>query len=437
MTIPMVERVFEKMQRKVNILMLLFSLIGGFIGFVAGEILLNNFYGDLPRMVIVGLYCGLLAFFIGLMCLIAEMINPRLNGPSWRQRYIGSSWKLLLPATLVMIFIVGLLLEMIYGLNIGGVKPVKDIVLVIDNSGSMRETDPNNSRYEAAKSLIGTMDGDKRVAVIEFNHKARLVQPFVSVKEPAMKEEVYNTIDTLEATDGSTDIGLALQESMKHIKEQNDAKRGTMVILLSDGFSEMDINTALAEYEQQGIAINTVGMSAINSEGSGLLNEIANITHGQFIDVDNVDNLSLVFKQIYDRIGDRTLVTERSGPMQDSNYYMALRIISFVLIGTAIGLSLGLVFDNRYLARSFGIGGSVAGLIAGFILEWGLSGHSPGDSVIRLLACFILSGIIALFTWIVPIKENGLLQEGRHRPGHAGVITERPNGRKQNSSKGF
>ncbi|WP_438348018.1 vWA domain-containing protein [Paenibacillus sp. FA6] len=425
------------MQRKVSMLMLLFSLIGGAIGFVAGEIILGNLEGELPRIVVVGLYCGLLAFFIGLFCLIAEMINPRLSGPSWRQRYVGSSWKLLVPATLIMLFTLGLLLEFVYGLNIGRVKPVKDIVLVIDNSGSMLETDPNDGRYEAAKSLIDIMDNDKRVAVIEFTHEARLIQPFVSVKDAAVKQEVYAKIDKLTATDGGTEIALALQEAMQHIKDQTQAKRGTMVILLSDGFSEMDVNTALADYVQQEIVINTVGMSVSNSEGAVLLQEIANRTNGQYTDVDNVDDLSFVFRHIYDRIGDRTLLTERTGPTQDSSYYMALRIISFILIGTAIGLSLGLIFDNRHLAKSFGIGGSVGGLIAGFVLEFGLSGQSPEDSMIRLLACLILAGIMAIFTWIVPIKENGLLQEGRQRPGHAGVIADGSHNRNKNSSKGF
>ncbi len=424
------------MQRKVNLLMLLFSVIGGAIGCVIGEVLLSRLYGELPSIVVVGLYIGVVALFIVLMCLIAEMIDPRLNGPSWRQRYVGTSWKLLVPASLVMLFMVGMILELLYGLNIGSVKPVKDIVLVIDNSGSMRETDPKDERYQAAKSLIGQMDSDKRVAVIEFSDGAQLIQPFVAVKDNATKSQVYMTIDSLETSDGGTDIARALEESMKHINDYKEISRGTMVILLSDGFSDMDLNTVLADYEQQGIVINTVGMSAVNSDGSRLLNDIANRTNGQFIDVDNVDNLSFAFQKIYDRIGNRTLITERTGPLHDSNYYSVFRIIAIMAIGAAIGLSLGLVFDNRHLARSFGIGGSVAGLIAGLVLEFGLTGHSMSDSMIRLLACLILAGIIAIFTLIVPIKENGRIQEGRHRPGHAGVITEGYE-RKKGSSKGF
>lgn len=424
------------MQRKINLLMLLFSLIGGVIGCVIGEVILGRYYGELPSIIVVGLYCGVVALCIVLMCLIAEMIDPRLNGPSWRQRYVSSSWKLLVPATLGLLFVLGLILELLYGLNIGNVKPVKDIVLVIDNSGSMRETDPNNGRYEAAKSLIGQMDKDKRVAIVEFSDDAKLVQPFVLVDSPAIKRQVSTTIDALEAGEGGTDIARALQESMLQINGTTYGERGTMVILLSDGFSDIDLNTELADYEQQGVVINTVGMSAVNSDGSRLLNEIANRTHGEFIDVDNVDNLSFAFQRLYDKIGDRTLITERTGSTQDNTYYAVLRIVSIILIGAAIGVSLGLVFDNRYLARSFGIGGSLAGILAGIVLEFGLSGQSPEDSLIRLLACLIIAGIIAIFTLVLPVKENGRIQEGRHRPGHAGVITD-GNERKKNSSKGF
>ncbi|AJS60967.1 vWA domain-containing protein [Paenibacillus sp. IHBB 10380] len=426
------------MQRKINLLLLLFSLIGGAIGFVIGELLLSNLYEDWPGMVVIGLYFGILAFFIGLFCLIAEMINPRLSGPSWRQRYMGASWKWLVPATLVAVFGLGLLFEFLYQINPGSVKSVQNIVLVIDNSGSMSETDPNDGRYTAAKSLVDKMDSKKQVAVVEFSDEAKLVQPFIQLKNQANKDEVYGTIDSLVTSDGGTNFKLALQESLKHIEEQQDPGRGTMVILLSDGFSEMDLSNDLAGYQQHNIVINTIGLSVVNGAGSGLLNEIALRTGGKYYDVTNADEISTIYQTIYNNIGDRTLVTERTGPTQDSTYYMVFRIVALTLIGLAIGLSLGLIFDNRYFARSFGTGGAVAGVLAGLLLEFGLSGQSPSDSITRLLACLILAGVIAIFTFIIPVKENGRIQEGGQRPGRAGVNSGRGlSGRDQGSSKGF
>ncbi|MFX3635780.1 MAG: VWA domain-containing protein [Candidatus Pristimantibacillus sp.] len=394
------------MERKINMLLVLFSLIGGAVGFAIGEVILGSLSEGWPRFVVVGLYFGVIALCIGLSCLIAELISPRLSGTSWRQRYTGLSWMLLVPATLVLLFVVGGLLQLVYGLSFGGVKEVKDIVLVIDNSGSMAETDPDNERLTAAKQLINKMESDKRVAVVQFSDTAELLQPFTNVRTQAEKDSVSAAIEALEPTDGGTNFTLALEESMKTIKEKVDSKRGTMVILLSDGFSESSIDEQIAAYQEQRIVVNTVGLSVVDARGSALLQQIANSTGGSYYDVTEANGLTLAFQNIYDTIDDRTLVTERTGANADSTTYTLLRLLSLLIIGAAIGVSLGLVFDNRFLAVSFGAGGIVGGLLAGFILDSGLSGHSFLDPFSRLTAVLVLAAIISLFTLIVPIKEN-------------------------------
>ncbi|USB33631.1 vWA domain-containing protein [Paenibacillus sp. YPG26] len=425
------------MQRKFNLLLTLFSLIGGVIGFAIGEWLLAELGGRWPNLLIIGLYFGILALSVGLSCLIAEMILPRLNGASWRQRYVGASWKLLVPATLVLLFVVSLALEFVYELNGGGVKQVKDIAMVIDSSGSMQQNDPKNDRYEAAKKLVDKMDGDKRVAVITFSDGANIVQPFVRVNDQAARANVKNAIESIPTTDGGTNIGLALTETMKHITDQSTGGQGTMVILLSDGVSSVDMESTLAEYKSRHVAVNTVGLNLVDSSGSNLLRTIAAQTGGSYSDVSNAGNLSFVFQQIYDNIGDRTLVTERTGPAADSTYYAIVRIAALLIIGVALGIALGLMFDNRYLARSFGIGGAVSGLLAGLILELGLSGHPYSDMLSRLSADVVLAAVITLFAWIVPVKEHHRASGGRLRAGQtggAGSFAGRP---KDTRSKGF
>ncbi|MFD0716420.1 VWA domain-containing protein [Paenibacillus sp. GCM10027626] len=405
------------MQRKINVLLLLFSLIGGAIGFAVGEVMLGALLGNWPRFIVVGLYFGVLALCIGLSCLIAEMIVPRLNGSSWRQRYSGLSWKLLVPATLVLLFVVGGLLQLIYGLHFSGAKQVKDIVLVIDNSGSMLENDPDNERYTAAKQLINNMDSGKQVAVVVFSSTAELLQPFVSLSTQA-KKSVNAAIDALEPTDGGTDFSLALAETMKSIEGRKNADRGTMVMLLSDGFSESDINQQIAAYKEKQIAVNTVGLSVADAKGSALLKQIADSTGGSYYDVSEASGLTLVFQNIYDKLDSRTLLTERTDAIADSTFYMLLRILSLGIIGIAVGVSLGLLFDNRFLAVSFGAGGIVGGLLAGYILDNGLSGHAFTDGVSRFVAALVLAAIIGLFTLIVPISENnGTKPRGGGRKG--------------------
>ncbi|MGM1050200.1 MAG: vWA domain-containing protein [Bacillota bacterium] len=426
------------MQRKVNWLMVLFSLIGGAIGWGIGEWLLNSLRGEWPEFVVSGLYFGVISLCVGLACLIAEMISPRLNGPSWRQRYTGTSWLVLVPATLVMLFIAGLALEAAYQFEPGNVKSVKNIVLAIDNSGSMEQTDPNQDRYKAAKRMIEEMDSDKQVAVFVFNDSVDLLQPFVQLEDQDVKNQLFAKIDAIQPTQGGTDIGLSLSEAMKHIKDHQDTERGTMVVLLSDGFSEVDTNAMLADYKAQHIGVHTIGLSQVDAQGSGLLRQIAEETGGQYYDVSDANELSFVFEQIYSSIGERTLVTERSGPLKNSTYYMVLHIIAVALIGTMLGLALGLVFDNRYLAKSFAIGGATAGLLAGFLLEAGLSGSPFTDGLVRLGADLVLAGVITLFSFVVPIRENQRQRGGRRHRGAAESEVSSLSGRQSDrSSRGF
>ncbi len=393
------------MQRKINLLLLLFSLIGGAIGFFAGELVLDKLADGWPRFVVVGLYFGIVALFIGLFSLLAELLSPRLNGQSWRQRYTGLSWKLLVPATLALLFVVGGLVQLVYGLQFG-LKPVKDIVLAIDNSGSMLETDPEDERFAAARQLVGHMESDKRAAIVVFNDTAQLVEPFVGMSGQDGRDRLNAALDGLAAPDGGTNFAEALGVAMTTIEAVGDKQRGKMVILLSDGFSDSDLEQQIANYQAQNVVVNTVGLNVTNSGGASLLQQIAESTGGSYYDVAEAGDLSLVFQNIYNNLDKQTLLTERTGKLADSKFYLFLRVLSLAIIGAAIGLSLGLVFDNRYLALSFGSGGAFGGLLAGFILDAGLAGSALSDGLTRLVAILVLAALIALFTLIVPIKDN-------------------------------
>lgn len=405
------------MQRKFNPLLLLFSLLGGGIGFILGEVALHQLLDTWPRIIVIGLYFGIVALSIGLACLLAELITPKLNGLSWKQRYSDVSWKWLVPATLVLLFGAGTLLEWGHQFNPSGSRQVRDIVLVIDNSGSMMVTDPDRQRLQAAKNLVEQMDRRNRVGVILFNVDATILQPLTEVGTDAQKQAVNTKLDEITDTMEGTDIGLALSETLLHIQEQGDADGGTMVILLSDGDSAVDVPNVLAPYVERGIAVNTVGLALTEPSGVALLQNIAQTTGGTYTDVARADTLSAVFSEIFERsVGDRTLVTERSGQMGESTFLAIYRVAALAIVGVVLGLALGLVFDNRFLARNFAIGGGLGGVLAGLVLEQGLSGSAIGDPLIRLMAMLLLSGILALFMFVLPVSESTRRNSG-HAPG--------------------
>ncbi|MCL6459436.1 MAG: VWA domain-containing protein [Gorillibacterium sp.] len=413
-------------RRKVNGLLFLFSLIGGAAGFAAGEVLLNRQEGSMSNILLMACYFGLLGLLTGLMCLLAEMISPQLNGHGWRLRYASTGWKLLVPAAFIMLLAAGALFQTVYGMGLGGRKPAEDIVLVIDKSSSMNETDPGRESVRAAEELINRMDAGKRAAVVLFNEQPELLQPLTNLTTQAEKDQVNTRLDGY-TPNGQTDIARALTLALTQLDSVSSGRKG-MVILISDGYSEVQVEQAVQPFRQKGIAIHTVGMNATSKDATHLLKQLADETQGSYHRIDNATEISGVFTKIYELNRGWHLMGERSGTDEGSYYYLTLRILFLALLGALMGLSLGIIFDNRHLAKSFTIGGAVAGMLAGALLEaWMRMGVAPAFG--RLLADLTLAAVLALSTLLIPIKEpgsqtgsNSLYRSGKNPSGGLGKV---------------
>ncbi|MFD0679177.1 MULTISPECIES: vWA domain-containing protein [unclassified Paenibacillus] len=392
-------------QRKWNGLLTVWSVIGGFIGFIIGEIMLAEWEGTMHETLLMGLYFGQFALVVGLCCLLAEVISPQLNGRSWRLRYARDGWKLLVPATLLLLFAAGVLFQFIYGLQLGNRDKPQDYVLLIDMSESMKTTDPEKQSIQAAQALIRKLDDRKRVAIYTFNEQPSQIYPLTQLKDAGTREQIAAKLNTIGAPVGRTDIGRALTEAMEHMEKERIPNRRAAVILISDGFSEVDKAKVLAPYRLQQTQVHTIGIDSTEKEGIQLLQSIAVETGGTFHDVKRVEGITGAFDQIYQNGKRWHLMNERVDTAASNEYRGLLRVALILLIGALLGLSLGVVFDNRYLAKSFAIGGAVAGLIAGILLETGLQG-SAAPFLVRGFADMVLAFVLSLSTLLVAVGDS-------------------------------
>ncbi|NHN33010.1 vWA domain-containing protein [Paenibacillus agricola] len=392
--------------RKWNGLLTVLSLVGGMIGFVIGEWILDRWSGIMHETLLMGIYFGQFALVVGICCLLAEIISPQLNGPSWRLRYARDGWKFLVPATLLLLFVAGVICQFIYGLQLGNSDKPRDYVLLIDMSESMKTSDPNNQSIEAARSLISKMDDGKRVAIFTFNEQTQLVVPLTPLKNSGAREQLAAQLSAIKAPIGQTDIGRALTMAMEHMTKERIPNQKAAVILISDGYSNVDLVKTLAPYQQEQTQVHTVGIDSTQREGNLLLQRIATETGGTYHDVKRVEGITDVFDQIYQNGQRWHLMNERAGIAAEDGYHGLLRVVLIVLIGAVLGISLGIVFDNRYLAKCFSIGGAIGGLIAGIVLETGLQG-AVEPFIVRALADAALAFVLSLSTLIIAVGGQG------------------------------
>ncbi|WP_426451382.1 vWA domain-containing protein [Paenibacillus sp. S-38] len=389
-----------------NPLLTVFCLIGGGAGFLVGEWLLSRYQGGLHETLLMGIYFGQLALWIGLGALLAETLSPKLNGQNWRQRYASDGWKLLVPATLLMLFAAGTLFQWGYGFQPEKRQTLRDYVLVLDISASMKRNDPQEESLHAAQSLIQRIDEGTRFGVLTFNEKFSWVQPITELKDAAAKQDLSTRLGEAAKPNGETDIGRALTEAARGMQEAGTPPQAGTVILFSDGHSPMDVASVTAPFVQNGFKIHTVGLEGADEEGGRLLQSIAVAAGGTFQQVKSAELLKEAIGSLYtERKTTWHLMGERPEGTMEGLFLPILRTVLFLLLGALLGLALGIVFDNRFLARSFLAGGAVAGLLAGLLLEYGLP--SADSWLVRGEADLVLALVLSLSTLIFGVAQGG------------------------------
>lgn len=117
---------------------------------------------------------------------------------------------------------------------------IYDLVLLIDESGSMRKNDPTNMRIEAAKlfvDLINMLGKDSRVSIVGFGEETNIYIPLTDISEN--EDEIKSSINSIKSNQTLTDMKGALTD-VRDMLNDREKKNKTAVIFLTDG--KLDIN---------------------------------------------------------------------------------------------------------------------------------------------------------------------------------------------------
>ena len=180
------------------------------------------------------------------------------------------------------------------------------VVFLIDESGSMKQTDPRNLSRKAISlftTLSLVLSGDEtatELGIIGFSDSARIILPLT----PPDRVNIDTVVKKLNKEGKHTDIKAALEKALDMLGTSND---NAMVILLTDGRIEVpdtvNIKTYLSSmdslinlFDRKGIPIHTVGLS--NKVDEKLLKKIATSTGGEFHLVEKASRLPRIFGRL-------------------------------------------------------------------------------------------------------------------------------------------
>lgn len=187
----------------------------------------------------------------------------------------------------------------------------RDIVMVLDTSGSMSGTPIEETRKASVNFVNRILKEDASIGVVEFSSEASVVSNF-SMNQFALETAVNNAW-----SGGGTNMDAGLREAHEMLQSSNARKK--IIVLMSDGQpNEGRTGQALidfaAEIKKEGIYIYTLGFFHSLSGGSlvaaqDIMGAIAN--EGCHYEVDDADNLVFFFGDIADQINGQKYIYVR------------------------------------------------------------------------------------------------------------------------------
>lgn len=220
-----------------------------------------------------------------------------------------------------------------------------DIMIVLDLSKSMEDTDLRRDRLDAAQRVVrrfvAARKGD-RVGLVVFAQRAMLQCPLTS--DMHVVDQVVADLAIGDVPELGTAIGDGLGMALAYLR-RSDAK-SKIVVLLSDGDNNVSSQMTPAQAAQAAAALKVqVFTVLVGSEGSlfgnavdpATLRNIATVTGGQFFEAKDSRALSASFDEVRERLEkNRRKHTERK---KDKELFVPLVGLAFGLLLLELALS--------------------------------------------------------------------------------------------------
>ena len=168
----------------------------------------------------------------------------------------------------------------------------RSVAFVLDSSGSMEETDPENKRVTLSEELINKLDASKdKVSVIDFDSRAKILSSLSSDFNKSKKS--LTEIDQY----GGTDLISGLEAGIEELKSDISGNK-KLLFFLTDGKDESgnnDYANIIQKAKDNDITIFTIGLKSVDEN---ILRYIANQTGGKYYYAEEDSSLPEIFKQL-------------------------------------------------------------------------------------------------------------------------------------------
>lgn len=351
---------------RLNLALIPITIIAGIVSWLIGQVFYAAFIDVMPRPVLI----GCLFFMLGLILSAVVFVYSNAAG-IFEENVLTGNQSIggvigMMAGGLALVFCTGALFQWIYGLDFTGKNPAPtSYIFVIDDSGSMEDSDPANERFAAIATVLDGMDEDFPYIVYGFANEVEIIKSMAPISEGIPNMSGYSS--------GGTAIKAALVRVIDDYESGVwDGGKSPKVILLTDGYagdidSFRSISNVLERYTAANISVSTVGLGDVDN---ALMEGISEATGGVFIDVSDASELSGAMGSAARQHTDRDLVSVRYTGGKNI-LYGVLRVVFLTLLGSFIGIIAAAAYGNPDSTSFTTISSIIQSFAGGLLMEIG------------------------------------------------------------------
>ena len=134
--------------------------------------------------------------------------------------------------------------------SVAGAEMALDIVLVLDNSGSMKQNDPRRLTRQVVTQFLEGMGANTRLAMIVFDQEPHLIEPLTALDNQNAKARLRKGLDGINYQGRYTDSPAAIERALYELKSHGREQAGKILIFLTDGIVDTGDKARDREKEQ-------------------------------------------------------------------------------------------------------------------------------------------------------------------------------------------
>ena len=187
-----------------------------------------------------------------------------------------------------------------------------DIIVLLDNSGSMRQNDPSFALKGSINKFFTNLPADTRAGVLIFDQKVTYPVPMAAVDD-AVRAAVTASLTKIDYRGQYTNIPAAMERAIYELKTTGRKDAAKIVVFMTDGIVDTGnpaFDAEKAKWLRDDLAVDAAdngirifGIAFTENADFFLIQSLAKKTSGEYFRALKPDDLDAVFANVEERLG--------------------------------------------------------------------------------------------------------------------------------------